>query len=276
MQNNKNDHQPKAESTKLRKVLGKPNQNKPLVSIILPVFKSEEHLEACLRSLSEQAYSNIEIVAVVDYLGDQSLKILKKYKKIEPRLRVYANLQRYGLASTLNRALQLSKGQYIAFMDPIGIMLKSRIGKQVSYLIKNPKIGAVGTQITLLDHINKSSNNSAFPLEHEDIYKHLIGGISMKFETAMVAKTRLPKDILKFNKNTHYPYVFIDVFMKIGQYSQLANINNRLVLIRDISKDTRQLINVKKNLSFIKLLFESTTNYEYKPSLRSLISPILR
>lgn len=244
--------------------------------MILPVFKSEQHLETCLESLSRQAYSNIEIVAVVDYLGDSSLKILRKYKKIEPRLRVYANLQRYGLASTLNRAVSLSKGQYIAFMDPTGVMLKSRISKQLSYLIKNPKVGAVGTQIALLDESNKSANNSAFPLEHEEIYKHLIGGISMKFETAMVAKTRLPKDILRFKKNTHYPYVFIEVFMKIGQYGELANINNRLVLIRDISKNTKQLLNFKKNLSFIKLLFDSTTNYEYKPSLRSLISPILR
>lgn len=256
--------------------MNKSNKNKALVSVILPVFKSEQHLEACLQSLSEQVYSNIEIVAVVDYLGDRSLKILRKYKKIEPRLRIYSNLQRYGLASTLNRAVGLSKGHYIAFMDPMGVMLKSRISKQVSFLTNNPKIGAVGTQITLLNQSNKNANNSAFPLEHEEIYKHLIGGVSMKFETAMVAKTRLPKDILKFKKNTRYPYIFIDVFMKIGQYSQLANINNRLVLIREISDNTKQLLNIKKNLAFLKLLFESTTDYEYKPSLRSLISPILR
>ena len=105
MKNYQNNQQFKQKSIKIRKVLGDAAQ-KPLVSIILPVFKSEQHLWVCLQSLSEQSFKDIEIVAVVDYLGDNSLKILRKYRKVEPRLRVYANLQRYGLASTLNRALR--------------------------------------------------------------------------------------------------------------------------------------------------------------------------
>ena len=249
---------------------------KPLVSIILPVFKSEQHLWVCLQSLSEQSFKDIEIVAVVDYLGDNSLKILRKYRKVEPRLRVYANLQRYGLASTLNRALRLSKGRYIAFMDPNGVALKSRISKQVAYLTKHPKVAAIGTQTTTIDNDGKSLIKSSFPLYHTDIYKHLIGGESMKPETVMLDKTRLPKDLLKFKKNTHYPFVYIDIFMKIGLYNELANINNLLVLTRQFSKKNNELLNLKKKMTFIKLLFESTTNYEYKPSLRSLISPILR
>ena len=90
--------------------MNKANSNKPLISVILPVFKSERYLESCLNSLSKQTYQNIEIVAIVDYLGDNSLKILRKHKKTDNRLRVIHNLQRYGLASTLNRAVRLSKG----------------------------------------------------------------------------------------------------------------------------------------------------------------------
>lgn len=251
------------------------NKN-PLVSIVLPVYKSEKFLENCLESLSSQSYKNIEIIAVVDYLGDESLKILKRHKKIDKRLRVYSNLQRYGLASTLNRLVKLAKGDYIAFMDSQGIASKTRISKQVKYLINNPKVAAVGSQAIFLDEDNKKLAKTELPENHDDIYGTLVAGNSIKFETAMVDKTRIPKDILKFKKNTHYPFVYVDVFMKIGIYKELANLKDTLVKARQLSKNNKEMFNLNKKLSYIKILFDSTTNYEYKPSLKTLFSPILR
>lgn len=248
----------------------------PLVSIVLPVYKSERHLESCLESLSSQNYKNIEIIAVVDYLGDESLKILRKYKKIDKRLRVYSNLQRYGLASTLNRLIRLSKGQYIAFMDSQGIALKSRISKQVRFLNENPKIAAVGSQAIILDNKNKKLLKTEFPQNHDEIYGKLLAGLSMKFESVMIDRTRLPKDILKFKRNSHYPFVYTDVFMKIGLYKNLANLKESLVNVREIGKENNDIFNLDKKLSFIKLLFDSTTNYEYKPNIKALFSPILK
>jgi glycosyltransferase involved in cell wall biosynthesis len=248
--------------------------NKPLVSILLPVFKSEKYLEKCLDSLITQTYKNIEIVAVVDYLGDDSLKILRRYRKIDKRIRVYSNLQRYGLASTLNKLVRLSKGQYVAFMDSQGIALKTRISRQISFLTENPKVAVVGSQISLLDEADKKVNKAEFPLNHNEIYGHLISGNSMKFEAAMIDRTRIPKDILKFRRDKHYPFVYADVFVKIGQYAELANLDDYLVQIRQ--KAEKKHVSLGKRLSFIKLLLESTTSYEYKPSIKSLFSPILK
>jgi glycosyltransferase involved in cell wall biosynthesis len=249
---------------------------KPLVSVILPVYKSEAYLEACLNSLSGQTYRNIEIVAVVDYLGDNSLKILRKHKKTDKRLRVYNNLQRYGLASTLNRAVRLAKGEYIALMEATNIADRTRIAKQVKFLEKNPKAGAVGSQIVLINDKNRSVSNSAFPLLFDDIYKHLMTGETFKFESSMIAKTRLPKDLIKFNKDTAYPFIYSQVFLKIGMYKEIANLPDSLTRVREISSQKKQLIRMDKKLSFIKVLFESTTIYEYKPSIRSIFSPIIK
>lgn len=250
------------------------NTPKPLVSILLPVFKSEKYLEECLWSLSAQNYPNIEIVALVDYLGDDSLKILRKHKKIDKRLRIYHNIQRYGLPTTLNRLARLAKGHYIAFMDTNGIALKSRISKQVRFLEDNPKIAAVGTQTTEVNLEGKIIDKSQFPSAHDDIYKHLISGRTMKFETAVIDRKRLPKDILKFKKGTHYPFVYADVFVKIGQFKELANLNNKLVTTRQLKR--KELINIGKKATFIKLLFESTMNLDYRPSVKSLFTPLLR
>jgi len=249
---------------------------KPLISVILPVYKSEAYLEACLNSLTNQTYQNLEIVAVVDYLGDNSLKILRKHKKIDKRLRIYNNLQRYGLASTLNRAVRLSKGSYLALMDSTGIADKTRLAKQIRFLESSPKAGAVGCQTTLVNDKNRKISNSNFPLLFDDIYKHLITGETFKFESAMIAKTRLPKDLLKFNKDTAYPFVLSQVFVKIGMYKELANLSDTLLRVRDISSQKKKAIRLDRRLSFIKVLFESTANYEYKPSLRTLFTPIIK
>ncbi len=254
----------------------KNSKNQPLVSVVLPVYKSEKFLENCLISLSSQSYKNIEIIAVVDYLRDKSIKILRKHKKSDKRLRIYSNLQTYGLASTLNRAVSLSKGQYIAFMNPQGTALKDRISKQVSFLMKNPTVAAVGTQARFVNENNTGLGKSDYPKEHSEIYAHLLANDSMNYETAMIDRKRLPKDILKFKKNTRYPFVYIDVFMKIGVYRKLANLKENLVVTRQANEENKELVNIQKKLSFIKLLFESTTSYEYKPSLKSLFSPILR
>jgi glycosyltransferase involved in cell wall biosynthesis len=252
------------------------NPNKPLVSVILPVYKSEAYLEACLNSLRNQTYENIEIVAVVDYLGDNSLKILRKYKKIDKRIRVYNNLQRYGLASTLNRAVRLSKGEFLALMDATAIADRNRIAKQARFLRKHPKVGAVGSQIAQITEKNRKIGSSVFPLLHDEIYKHLIGSESFKFESAMIAKTRLPKDLIKFDRDTAYPFIFAQVFLKIGAYKELANLEDSLLRVREFSNQKKKLIRIDKKLSFIKVLFEGATIYEYKPSLRALFSPIIK
>lgn len=254
----------------------KANPNKPLVSVILPVYKSEQYLEACLNSLSNQTYENIEIVAVVDYLGDNCLKILRKHKKTDKRLRIYNNLQRYGLASTLNRAVRLSRGSYLALMDSTSIADRNRVSKQVRFLENNEKIGALGCQTVIVNDKNRKISSSNFPLLFDDIYKHLITGETFKFETAMIARRRLPKDLIKFNKDTKYPFVLSQVFVKIGMYKELANLDEPLIRTRDISNQKKKLIRIDKSLSFLKVLLESTANYEYKPSIKALFTPIIK
>lgn len=252
----------------------KANSNKALVSVILPVYKSEQYLVACLDSLLSQSYSNLEIVAVVDYLGDDSLKILKQYRKKDKRLKVYNNLQRYGLASTLNRAVGLAKGDFLAFMDSTGVADKTRLSKQVRFLEENTRVASVGSQVAIISDSNRRISESTFSLVHEEVYKHVLNGETFKFESAMVAKTRIPKDVIKFSKDKKYPFLFSEVFLKIGQYGELANLAEALVKTRDLKKN--KSLRLDKKISFVKLLVESTANYEYKPSIKSIFSPILR
>ena len=87
------------------------------VSIILPIYNMEKYLEASLNSLINQTLKNIEIICINDGSKDSSLSIIKKYKKIDPRI-VLINQKNSGSGIARNNGIKVAKGEYIAFLDP--------------------------------------------------------------------------------------------------------------------------------------------------------------
>lgn len=249
-------------------------KKKPIVSIILPVHNSERFLTDCLRSLIKQTEKKIEIIAIDDSSSDNSYKILREYAKKYKKVRVYRNIKRYGIAVTLNRLIKKAKGEFIAFMDSKDITSPQRIKKQVNFLRANPEIVAVGTQIRFINENNKRLGKSSFPKENEHIYESPLHGISMQFETVCVNKMLLPKDVLKFTASST-PFIYSDVFIKLLPYGKFANLREYLHYHRENPKtyfrDLRGNI-----MSFMKLWLLSKSNYNYKPSLSSLLLPFTR
>lgn len=240
----------------------------PLVSILLPVSNSSKYLFPALKSLSSQSYKNIQIIAIDDNSKDDSFKILKNYKKTEKRLRIYKNKKKYGLAVTLNRCLKKAKGQYIAFMNQKDINSPYRIKKQVSYLIEHSKTALVGAQCIFIDKNNRVIGKSLFPENHEGIYKTLIQGLSIQFETVVINKLLLPKDLLKFKTNA-YPLIYIELFMKILSFGEFANLNTYLYKHRKDLTDNNPTQKINELFSLVKLWFKSVAVYDYRPSFRS-------
>jgi len=91
-------------------------RNRPLVSIIIPVYNVQEYLGTCLDSIVCQTYQELEIIAVNDGSTDNSLAILEDYTQKEPRLRVL-HQENQGLSAARNKGLNEAKGEHIIFVD---------------------------------------------------------------------------------------------------------------------------------------------------------------
>lgn len=248
-----------------------PDKN-PLISVIFPVNDHEQFLPASLQSILAQNYQNIEIIAVNDFSRDNSLKILRQYKKQDKRLKVFANVKRYGLAITLNRALRRTKGKFIVFMDPRDSITKNKLQKQLDFLLKNEKVVAVGTQCYYTNDNNKRLGKSDFPALHEHISQKPIHGISVLFEGIMINRYRIPKDLLYFPMHKRF-FLYSDMTMKLMQYGEIANLREFLHHHRkhnDISSTTKHLT------SLVKLWIKSKFDYEETPSFRSFFSTALK
>lgn len=86
------------------------------VSIIIPIYNSENYLDKCIGSAVSQNYSDIEIILVNDGSNDGSEKICRSYEEKDPRVRLI-NQPNSGVSAARNAGLDIASGDLIAFID---------------------------------------------------------------------------------------------------------------------------------------------------------------
>lgn len=129
------------------------SENLPLVSVIMSTYNEPlDWVKQAVESILKQTYQKIEFVVVID--DPSNLPVIKYLGSISDIL-VVENEENMGLVKSLNKALQISHGQYIARMDADDISLPNRIEKQMQFLRKNG-VDICGSNIEIFND-NKSS-----------------------------------------------------------------------------------------------------------------------
>lgn len=88
----------------------------PLVTIIVPVYKTESYLAPCLDSILRQSVADFELLLVDDGSPDGSGAICDDYAARDIRVRV-VHKENGGVSSARNRGLELARGSYVVFID---------------------------------------------------------------------------------------------------------------------------------------------------------------
>lgn len=89
---------------------------KPFVSIIVPVYNAGTYLEECLESIATQTYTEFELLLVDDGSTDGSAEVCDRYAKMDSRIRVI-HQQNMGAALARKNGVQCAAGEYICFVD---------------------------------------------------------------------------------------------------------------------------------------------------------------
>lgn len=87
-----------------------------LISIIIPVYNSESYIEACIRSVLLQNYSNWELLLINDGSKDNSGIICQEFSKKDSRIKYIENINQ-GVSTTRNIGIDHAKGKWIVFID---------------------------------------------------------------------------------------------------------------------------------------------------------------
>ena len=123
----------------------------PRVSVIMGVYNGERFLCEALDSILNQTFENFEFLICNDCSTDGSAAILSEYEKKDGRIRLLYNEKNSGLAASLNRCIEIAKGEYLARMDCDDRALCNRFEEQIKWLDTHKEVDVVGT---LVEYIN--------------------------------------------------------------------------------------------------------------------------
>lgn len=113
---------------------------KPDISVIMSVYNGEAYLEEAIESIRNQTFKNWELIVINDCSKDSTAEILADFVLRDERIKVHTNEVNLKLPASLNKAISLSTGKYIARMDADDICLPERLEKQYEFMEENSDI----------------------------------------------------------------------------------------------------------------------------------------
>ena len=107
---------------------------KPLVSVVMPVYNGEKYIQRAVDSVFEQKVS-LELIVIDDCSVDGTEKVMDKYKS-RGEVRYFRNKTNIGVSGSRNRGVREAKGIYVAFLDADDWWEKDKLKKQLILLEK--------------------------------------------------------------------------------------------------------------------------------------------
>lgn len=104
----------------------------PLVSVCMPVYRSEKFVLESIQSVLDQRFTDFELIVVDDASPDDTYRIANEIQ--DPRLRVYRNQENLGPEGNWNKVLSLAKGRYIKLLPGDDTLYPDCLMKQVAVL----------------------------------------------------------------------------------------------------------------------------------------------
>lgn len=229
----------------------------PLVSVVMPLYNTEDYVINAVKSVLSQYMKSFEILIVDDCSGDLSAKIIESLVKQDSRINLIKLPVNMGVSNARNKAIEVSKGRYIAFLDSDDIWLPDKLEKQLAFMQENnyPFTYAAYDKINehgqLFGHVGVSDKVS-----YTDLLKtNSIGCLTAMYDTQYFGKVYMPRNTkredfatwLQLLKKVDYAY---GVNETLAQYRVYSSQNSAKKI--KMAKESWHLYRDIEGLSLIK------------------------
>lgn len=127
-------------------------EHNKVLSVIIPVYNSENSVFQTLESVLAQTYRHFEIIIVDDGCTDTSIDICKSFA--DPRIKII-HQQNRGLAGARNTGIRHAQGEYLAFVDSDDLWLPQKLEKHLQHFARSPKVGVSFSRSSFIDDQGK-------------------------------------------------------------------------------------------------------------------------
>ncbi len=125
----------------------------------MPVFNAGAFLEPALESLRAQTFADWELLAVDDESTDDSAETLRRFAKIDNRIRPIFRKENRGIPATRNFGLSQMRGEYFAFLNHDDVALPTRFEEQLAFLCANEEACRAGATRRRVDLVGTAIEN---------------------------------------------------------------------------------------------------------------------
>lgn len=197
----------------------------PVISVLMPVYNCEEFIEASIKSILNQSFSNFEFIIIDDASNDNTLKIIKELN--DPRIRLVEKTKNSGYSNSLNIGLKLAKGEFIARMDGDDISILNRFEKQLAFMKTHPEVIVCGTGYSVIGNEQIKLN----PEMHEQIKLGLLRGNCIVHPSVLMRNSVIKEYNLSYNPNME-PSEDYDFWVRLLAHGKLHNLPEVLINYR--------------------------------------------
>ncbi len=232
-----------------------------LISIVMPVLNGEKYIEETINSVLLQTYKRFEFIIVDNGSIDNTLQIIKKYKNIDNRIKLFENKKTKSVAKSRNFAISNSKGDYVAFIDSDDLWVKDKLKLQYTIMNKNKKIHLTYCSYEMIDE--NSNVISKYKAKENITYDYLLKENVIGCSSVMVRKEVLKKfkftdeffheDMvlwLKLLKN-EYTFYGVDAYLLKYRLNKKSRSYNKLLA----SKNRWNIYRKSEKLSIVKSIY---------------------
>ncbi|SEH27935.1 Glycosyltransferase involved in cell wall bisynthesis [Selenomonas sp. KH1T6] len=205
------------------------NNDKPVVSAILPTFRNVEDICKIIDSIQAQTFGAWELLVVNDFGSDDgTVELVSMYALNDRRIRLIQAEKSLGLSESLNLGIRKARGKYIARCDVNGTYVLERFAKQVAFLEASPKVGVVGGW---QNHYGKSEWIEETATNPELLRCRMIFWCDLCTSTLMYRRDVLLENNLFYD--SHVQAEEWDLWAKAISFMDIANIPEVLVNYND-------------------------------------------
>ena len=236
---------------------------KPLISVLMPVYNCSKYIYNSTISILNQTFSDFELIIIDDCSTDNTVDILKKFN--DERIVLIVKQKNTGITNSLNYALDIAKGKYLARMDGDDISNIDRLEKQYEFMESHPDVVLCGGGYEVIksnyEHGQKGDifvqKASAATLDvltrawirifwgkgdiriktfkpyllHGELLFDLATHCSFAHPTVMIKSEVLKMNKVKYNPKCE-PAEDYEMWTKLSEYGKLANIPDILIKYR--------------------------------------------
>lgn len=248
------------------------NERKPQVSVIMPAYNAQNYIKEAIESVLNQTMGDLELLVLDDGSKDNTVAIAKELERKDARVRVLINEKNMGVARTRNRGIDMSKGEYIAFLDSDDVWRKEKLEKQIA-LAQTTGADIIYSSYALVSENGKRKYND-FIVPATTSFKEMLRCNVLGCSTVLLSKKA--KENHRFSTEYyHEDYVLWLALMQDG--FKAAGVTECLVDYRvmEVSRSSNKIDSAKKRWiiyrDFLKLSYAKCIYYSFLYAVTGLL-----